>query len=124
MAAALATLPLLADGTAQRALQERTERLRRFFEQAARDRGLPGRLAGGAGHFQWYFNAEPVVDYRTAMSSDVRLCAAFASELLERRILVGPNLLSHQALSMAHDESVLQEVEQAMRESLDAIAGH
>ena len=73
VAAALATLPLLADGTAQRTLQERTERLRRFFEQAARDRGLPGRLAGGAGHFQWYFNAEPVVDYRTAMSSDVRL---------------------------------------------------
>ena len=121
VSAALATLPLLADGSAQRILEERTVRLRSFFESAASNRGLPGTLAGGAGHFQWYFNPKPVTDYRTAMTSDSAVCASFAAGLVERGILVGTGLLSHQAVSLAHNEAVLEEIEQMIGESMDEL---
>jgi len=123
VSAALATLPLLADGTAQRTLEESTVRLRSFFETAASNRGFSGKLAGGAGHFQWYFNPESVVDYRTAMKSDAKASASFAEGLLDRGILVGTGLLSHQAVSLAHNEAVLEEIEQMIGESMDKLAG-
>ncbi len=122
VSAALGTLPQLADGSAQRTLEERTARLRAAFETSAAALGLSGRLAGGAGHFQWYFNPEPVIDYRTATASNLELCRAFAGALFSRGVFAGANLLSHQAISLAHDEAVLQKLEDNIKAGLQDTA--
>lgn len=123
ISAALGALPQLADGSVQQVLEERTRRLRDAFETQAAALGLPGRLAGGAGHFQWYFNPEPVVDYRTAAVSDPERCRAFAAALFSHGVFAGANLLSHQALSLAHDERVLKLLEGSMEAALRHAAG-
>jgi len=123
VAVALSVLPLLADGEAQRNLEEATVRLRSCFESCAAKRGFPGRLAGGAGHFQWYFNSDDVVDYRTAAASDAAKSSAFAAGLVDRGILAGTGLLFHQALSLAHTNAILEEIEEAFADSMDALVG-
>jgi len=122
VSAALGALPQLVDGSVQRALEERTLRLRKAFDATASKFGLPGHLAGGAGHLQWYFNEEPVVDYRSAARSDPELCKAFSADLLGRGIFVGTGLLSHQAISMAHTDAVLDAIETAFLEALKTIS--
>ena len=122
VAAASATLPLLADGSLQRTLAVRTERLRRAFTEAAESLGIGAQLCGGGGHLQWYFTAVPIRDYRSAATTDARLYATFVAALAKCRILVGSNPLSHQAISLAHDEHVLEELELAFHSGLEAVA--
>jgi len=122
VSAALGALPRLADGTAQKELEAGTERLQRAFRAMSDDAGISASFAGGAGHFQWYFGDAPVVDYRTAAACNPHLCQIFAQALIDQQIFVGSNLLSHQAISLAHSETTLDRVEHAMAKAMRACA--
>jgi glutamate-1-semialdehyde 2,1-aminomutase len=111
VAAALATLPLLADGSVQRTLTARTDRLARAFGDAARRIGITAQFHGSVGHIHWYFTDTPVKDYRSAATTDLQLYSAFASALQERGVLASSRPLSHHHLSLAHDDAVIEELE-------------
>ncbi|MCG5220089.1 aspartate aminotransferase family protein [Streptosporangium soli] len=105
MAAVTASLTALRDGSVHGHLVQLTDRLREGFERRASAHGVPARLAGGGGHFQPYFTAEPVDDYRTATATDATRYAALLAETVERGILIVEKPLLHCALSAAHTEA-------------------
>lgn len=122
LAAASATLPLLAHGGVQRDLSAKVERLRAAFADSAARHGVEARLAGSAGHFHWYFTGADVRDYRSAARTDARRYGAFARALAERSVLCGANPVSHQAVSAAHDEEALETLAEAFDAGLRAAA--
>ncbi len=122
LAAALATLPLLRDGSAQRTLDARSDRLKEAFQRDATQWGVPAQLVGAGGHLHWYFTDETIADYRSASATDRKAYAAFNAALAERGFLVMANPLSHHAISLAHDEPILDELSDACRHGLQAIA--
>lgn len=102
VAAAAATLPRLADGSAQRRLDDLTGRLRLGFAELSQRYGVVARIAGAGGHFQPYFLDGEVTDYRSAATTNAeryRLLREVAAD--ERVVLPGKPLL-HAALSTAH----------------------
>lgn len=110
LAAALATLPRLLSGDIQQTLAMRTRKLADAFATAAKRMGVTARLVGNGGHFHWYFTDTEIRDYRSSTKTDARKCAAFVAELYRRGVLCAPGSLSHQAISLAHDDHVLEEL--------------
>ncbi|MCF6476695.1 aminotransferase class III-fold pyridoxal phosphate-dependent enzyme, partial [Nonomuraea sp. MG754425] len=120
VAAAAATLPLLADGTAQTYLDTLTTELRHGFEALSHRYDIPVKIAGAGGHFQPYFLTTPPTGYRTAMTSDPARYAILHRVAREHRILLPAKPLLHAALSTAHTPSdiaaLLTAAEQAFAE--------
>ncbi|MGW4792659.1 aspartate aminotransferase family protein [Nonomuraea sp. NPDC004297] len=120
VAAAAATLPLLADGTTQTYLDTLTTELRHGFEALSHRYDIPVKIAGAGGHFQPYFLTTPPTGYRTAMTSDPARYAILHRVAREHRILLPAKPLLHAALSTAHTPSdiaaLLTAAEQAFAE--------
>ena len=123
IAAALATMSVIKDSATQKTLEERTQRLKKSFDQSAKSLGISAELYGGGGHFQWYFTDSEVYDYRSAKQSDAKLCAAFASSLLDQGVVVSAGAVSHHAISLAHDEKILEELEGYFHKALEHVNG-
>ena len=123
LAASVASLELLRDGSAQRRLQELTERLQAGIRQLGEEYGVAVVAAGGGGHFQPYFTAGPVTDYRSALASSPAHYRAFAQALARHDILVAEKPLLHSALSLAHTEEHVDALLAAAEEAFDKIAG-
>ena len=119
IAAGLATIPVLKDKSTQNILETRTNRLKESFSQSARSFGLSAVLYGGGGHFHWYFTDSEIYDYRTAKQSNTKLYDAFASSLFDQGVLVSENAISHHAISLAHDEKILEELEEYFHKALE-----
>ncbi len=124
VAAAAAVLPILAKGEVQQTLAARGQRLAGSFSAAAADTGVAARLVTGGSHIHWYFLTGDVTDYRSAARTDAAAYAAFTGALGARDILYLPNPLSHHAISLAHEDAVLDEIETAFVAALGATARH
>jgi glutamate-1-semialdehyde 2,1-aminomutase len=122
LAAAHATLELLADGSIQRLLEERTQWLITEFNQMAAKFGVAAKMAGGGGHFHWYFTEKEVTDYRSAATSDPVLCQAFAGVLENHGVLCSPAALQHHAISAAHGDAELDFFLKAARAGFETLA--
>jgi glutamate-1-semialdehyde 2,1-aminomutase len=123
IAAALATISVLKDSLTQKTLDARTQRLKKSFAQSAESFGISAELYGGGGHFQWYFTDSEVYDYRSAKQSNAKLCAAFASSLFDQGVIVGASPIAHHAISLAHDEKILEELEAYFHKALEHASG-
>lgn len=122
MAAVEAALHALADGTATATLQARTEALIAAFGASASRHGVAAQMCGAGGHVHWYFAADPPRTYRDAAHSGAARYAAFTGALAERGFMVFPNYLLHHAISLAHDDSVLDALAGAMDAGLERAA--
>jgi glutamate-1-semialdehyde 2,1-aminomutase len=122
LAASHVVLELLADGSVQRRLQARTYNLIEQFDEAARRAGVAAKLAGGGGHFHWYFTDREVTDYRSAASSDPTACKIFARSLDEHGVICSPAALQHHAISAAHGDAEIEHLLSAMRIGLAEVA--
>ena len=122
VAAGMATLDILADGRVISELDRKTQDLKEEFRRLAAKYGVPARMQGQGGHFQWYFNSREVTNYREAAASDREAYAVFQSTLMERGIYTSANYLLHHALSYTHGEEVLAELVTAMDEGLRRVA--
>jgi glutamate-1-semialdehyde 2,1-aminomutase len=119
-AAAAEALPILAKGDVQNTLAERGRRLAESFARAAVQAGVAAQLVTGGSHFHLYFLEGEVTDYRSAAATDGLAYAAFTAELGARDVLFLPNPLSHHAISLAHNDAVLDEIEAAFEAGLAA----
>ena len=120
VAAALAALTLLADGSIAADVDRRLARLKDSFHADATDMGVPAVMHGQGSHFQWYFTRERVADYRSAATSNAAAYRAFIQSLFDQNILILTNPLSHHALSAAHDDDVTARLAEAFRTGLKA----
>jgi glutamate-1-semialdehyde 2,1-aminomutase len=123
LAAAVASLTLFLDGTAQARLQQLTERLQAGLRRLGEEYRVEVVAAGGGGHFQPYFTAGPVVDYRSALAASPAHYAAFTRALARHDILVAEKPLLHSALSLAHAEHHVDALLAAAEEAFAEIAG-
>lgn len=121
MAAALAAMEMLEDGKIREALDKRTLYLKSEFEKSAKKYGITAIMNGRGGHLQWYF-AEKAENYRDAAGSNAENYVNFANAMLEQGILVVPKPLSHHAITLEHDEEVLEKIVAAMDNALKAAA--
>jgi glutamate-1-semialdehyde 2,1-aminomutase len=115
LAACLATLERLEDGAVTRSLEERSRRLAAAWDAVLVEAGIPGRLHAGGGHFQPYFTAHRVRDYRSAATTDVAAYERWRSTAAERALLLPPKALLHGAFSAAHGDDDLQALIDATR---------
>ena len=122
VAAAVASLQLLRDGSAQTRLRELTARLQTGLRRLGETYAVDVVPAGGGGHFQPYFTAGPVVDYRSALTSSPEHYAAFARACAARGILIAEKPLLHSALSTAHTEGHVDEILDAAEAAFVEIA--
>jgi glutamate-1-semialdehyde 2,1-aminomutase len=122
LAAAAASLRILRDGSAQARLASLTRRLQDGFQKLAREHGVDVALAGGGGHFQPYFTASEVTDYRTALQTSPAAYSKLLDACARRRILIAEKPLLHSALSTAHTEDDVDQVLQAATEAFSDIA--
>lgn len=120
--AALATIPVLKDISTQQVLDERTQRLKKSFSKSAESFGISAKFYGGGGHFHWYFTDSEVYDYRSAKKSNEQIYASFASSLFDQGVLVSENSISHHAISLAHDDQILEELEEYFHKALEHVS--
>ena len=110
LAAVVAALGVLRDGSTQAYLQRLTESLNDGLRELGERYGVDVVAAGGGGHFQPYFAPGPIVDYRSALTVSARDYATFANTLTRRNILVAEKPLLHSALSAAHTQEHVDEL--------------
>lgn len=122
VAAAATALRILATGDVQRTMTERNGRLAQSFGRMAEAAGVNAKMVTGGSHLHWYFLDNDVTDFRSAARTNAAAYAAFTGALNERGILFLPNPLSHHAISLAHDDAVLDEIEAAFEAGLAAAA--
>lgn len=121
VAAALAALTLMEDGSAREGLEKNIQRMKEHFEATAKKLGIPAVLNGRGGHLQWYFT-DHVENYRDAAGSNVENYAIFANAMLEQGIMVIPKPLAHHAISVSHDDQVIDQIIAAMDKALEKVA--
>lgn len=113
MAATLATLRTLADGTVHQGIEKRGRRLMDGIAAILADAGIPATVTGFPQIFHVAFGLEePARDYRDLMRMDRARYVRFCGELLKRRVRV----LERGAwfLSAAHDDSIIDETLEAV----------
>jgi len=113
MAATLATLRALADGSVHRAMAAHGDRLMTGIARILHDAGIPAIVSGFPQVFHVAFGlTEPARDYRDLMRIDKPRYARFCRELLARRV----RALERGAwfLSRSHDETVIDETLRAV----------
>ncbi len=120
VAAAQASLAVLADGSVAAAIDRRLKGLKEAFHADAAELGFSAVMHGQGSHFQWYFTAEKVVGYRSAATSNASAYRAFVQSLFDQGLLVLTNPLSHHALSAAHGDDVIDRLKEAFRVALKA----
>ena len=121
IAAAAASLPILATGDVQRAVTLRCHRLKSTFEDEAKQQGVDVQFVTGGSHFHWYFCSNEVVDFRSASKTDAGTYRTFTASLGENRLLTLPNPLSHHAISLGHGDAALDALESAFAAGLKAV---
>lgn len=113
MAAGLAALELMEDGRARELLERSTMFLKQKFEESAKKYGVEAVFYGHGGHLHWYFR-NAVLDYRQAATGNDSNYLKFANSMLEQGFYVIPKPLSHHAISISHDKTVLDKIAAAM----------
>jgi glutamate-1-semialdehyde 2,1-aminomutase len=121
MAATLATLKALSDGSVMREIEPRGLRLMQGLRAALSDAGITASVSGFPQIFHVAFGLEnPARNYRDLMVINRSLYVTFVLELLKRRVRV----LERGAwfLSSEHDEDVIDDTMEAVRAAALATA--
>lgn len=122
VAAAVASLRILQDGSVQAKLATLTNRLQDGFRELAQEHGVDVVLAGGGGHFQPYFTRGAVSDYRSALRTAPEAYAKLVDACAQRGIILAEKPLLHCALSAAHTEDDVDRILEAAADAFTDIA--
>jgi glutamate-1-semialdehyde 2,1-aminomutase len=120
MAATLATLRSLLDGTVHDRITQAGERLKAGIREAIASHDQPGTVQGPPSAFHVSFGVEgPVTNYRQALQADRPRYVAFTTELLAHGIRALERGIWF--LSAAHDETHLDETLEAVDRALRSL---
>lgn len=121
LAAVVATLEKLQDGTIRRRLEDATAMLAGAFDEAARTCGVPAHLQGGGGHFQWYFRDEPVRSYRQLWECAGPSTVALTDALTTMGYATAPGVTAHQAISLSHLGEPVERLAKGFRTAMEHV---
>jgi len=122
VAAGLATLEALRDGSVYRQINSLCERLCRGLAEAAAEAGLVRCGTGVQSMFCGFFCEGPVHDYADATRCDTERYAAWFHGMLERGIYFAPSQFEAAFVSRAHTEANIDTTLDAAREVFRALA--
>ncbi|NOU99462.1 aspartate aminotransferase family protein [Paenibacillus planticolens] len=121
LAASMAFMELYEEQQVFETLQRRTNSLISEFDHLAKKHGVPAVIKGRGGHFHWYFSEKQPTNYREAAATNKEHYAQFIKEFAAKGIYCSPNYLLHHAISMAHDDAVVETLLTCMDQSLATI---
>jgi len=104
MAAGLATLDILKDGSDYRALERRTRRLCDGMMKLFRKKGIAATLNRCGSMFTVFFTDGAVTDFASARRCDTRLFARYFNAMLRRGVSLPPSQFETAFVSFAHTE--------------------
>jgi glutamate-1-semialdehyde 2,1-aminomutase len=121
MAAGLATLRLL-DDEAYARLEAAGARLEAGLAEAIARTGARARVQRVASLLTLFFTDRPVRNEDDAMTSDRERFAAFHRAMLGRGVMLPPSQFECWFVSLAHDDTAIDEILHAARASLEEVA--
>jgi glutamate-1-semialdehyde 2,1-aminomutase len=113
MAAGLAALDALADGSVYSRLESLGAQLERGMKAAAKAAGVPVQFNRIGSMFCAYFTARPVCNLQDAMESDRALFARYFHGMLEKGIYLAPSQFEAGFISAAHTSEDIERTVQA-----------
>jgi glutamate-1-semialdehyde 2,1-aminomutase len=122
IAAGLATIEALEDGSVYRHIFGLGERARAALTGVLSELKIPAHVAGFGSVFVIYFLDPPVESYTDLLRNNNALDTAFRRSMVEKGFLIHPTPLKRNHVSAAHTEGDIDRTVQAVRESLRPLA--
>ncbi|MEI7730910.1 MAG: glutamate-1-semialdehyde 2,1-aminomutase [Verrucomicrobiota bacterium] len=119
MAAGIAALEELQDGTVYQQLEEKSRQLEAGLREAAKSAGVPVQFNACGSMFCGYFCASPVHNLADAMHSDRDRFARYFRGMLEEGVYLAPSQFEAGFLSAAH---TLEDIEKTVRAARKVMA--
>ena len=117
MAAGVAMLDALADGSAHQRAQQLASHLENGFRAAIKRAEAPASVTRVGSMLTVFFRAASPTDYAEARESDTGMFARFHAAMLKRGVLLPPSQFETMFVSSAHTESVIDETVRAAHEA-------
>jgi glutamate-1-semialdehyde 2,1-aminomutase len=121
VACGLATLQLIEQPGFYERLTHRTRRLADGLTQAARERAIAFSADAVGSMFGIYFSAKVPSSYREVMQADRDRFNRFFHQMLDRGVYLAPSAYEAGFVSSEHDESLIEQIIAAARDSFDAL---
>lgn len=123
MAAGLKTLSILRDDPAiYSRLAKKSEVLEKAFMESSRKYGIPLSVNRLGSVLSAFFTGKKVNDFKSAVTSDTRMFAAYFAKLLEQGIYAAPSQYEAIFLSDAHSEEDIRKTALAIDKAFAGIA--
>jgi glutamate-1-semialdehyde 2,1-aminomutase len=123
VAAGLATIEALEDGSVHRRVFALGERMRRGLEAIAEEAGIPAVVAGFGSLFVLCFMEGPLESYDDVLRNDTALFTRYRRQLIARGVFEMPESLGRSHISAAHTEADVDSSLEAARGALRAALG-
>jgi glutamate-1-semialdehyde 2,1-aminomutase len=121
LAAARVVLDELSNGKIQEYLHKTGARVAREFDEMTEEIGIQARFQHFAGKFQVYFTDKEVIDYRSAVTSDVKKYSIFYESMLDSGIYMLPSHTMHHGVTAAHTHQDIEAILSSMRNALTEV---
>lgn len=121
MVAGITTLQHLRQPGIYEQLEAMTTALCEGMRDAASMAGVPLQAASTGSMWGFFFNDAPVSDYAQAKQSDTARYAAFFHAMLERGVYLAPSQFEAAFVSLAHDDSLIEQTLSAARDAFTTL---
>ncbi|MEX0777651.1 MAG: glutamate-1-semialdehyde 2,1-aminomutase [Phycisphaeraceae bacterium] len=122
MAAGIATLETLKDGTPYQDLEAAAGTLAAGLKEAAGAAGVAVQVQRVGSMLTPFFNACQVTNYEQACASDTRAFAVFFSNMLNQGVVLPPSQYEAWFVSTAHDSECISQTITAAHQAFEAVA--
>ena len=123
VAAALATIAALEDGSVHRHCADLAERAANGIAEIAAELGITMTVARFGSVFVPYFMEGPITSYDDLLRNDTARDIAFRQGMCDRGIFMIPTALKRNHISAAHTDADIDRTLEAAREVLAGLAG-
>lgn len=123
VSAGLFTLKILERDNPYEQLEKLTERLCKGIEEAAYSASIPIRINKIGSMFTVFFTSNHISDYDSALKSDTKMYSKFFHAMRRRGVFLPPSQFEAAFLSTAHQDTEIEHVVEAARESFREIKG-
>ncbi|MCL6088094.1 MAG: glutamate-1-semialdehyde 2,1-aminomutase [Actinobacteria bacterium] len=121
MSAGLATIRILQRPGVYEQLFSRTKELTEGLQAAASETGINVRINSAGSMLSIFFTEKQVIDYNTAVNSDLDKYSSFFWSMLKRGVYFAPSPFETLFMSLAHSEEDIKTTLEAARESFAEI---
>jgi glutamate-1-semialdehyde 2,1-aminomutase len=121
LAATMATINQLENGTLYEQMEQRGERVRKSMSKLANDHSLDVVVTGYKSVFVTYFMKPPLNDYSDLLRNDEKMFVNYRKEMIKRGVFMLPRNLKRNSVCASHTDEDIDITIQAADESLKRV---